>query len=217
MFKNTSSLQLWAGISAMSKALIYVIAFIFYGGVLAFPSINAEPEIFLSFLSNNYGLLSFLNLMSYVLFGILLAVLVLALHHRIKTKAANLIELASIFGVLWVGLVITSGMISNVGLDAVISLSIDNPTKAIQLYSTIATITEGIGGGNEIVGGLWVLLMSIAANRAKIFATSLNSLGIVVGLAGILTVYPSEIFEIVFGLTQIVWFFWIGIVLLKTP
>ena len=41
------------------------------------------------------------------------------------------------------------------------------------------------------------------------FPQALNLLGIFVGLAGVSTIYPLDIFTEIFGLGQIVWFLWI--------
>ena len=74
----------------------------------------------------------------------------------------------------------------------------------------------GIGGGVEFVGGLWMLLVSWAALRAKKLSGLLNYLGMVIGVVGILTVIPAlKVLQDVFGLTQIVWFLWIGIIMLR--
>ena len=54
-----------------------------------------------------------------------------------------------------------------------------------------ALCDDGLGGGNEIVGGLWVLLVSWAALRAGGLPRALNYLGLVIGVAGILTVVPA--------------------------
>jgi hypothetical protein len=43
----------------------------------------------------------------------------------------------------------------------------------------------------------------------------LNFLGVFVGLAGIATVYPSDIFTQIFGISQIFWFIWLGICFIK--
>lgn len=150
----------------------------------------------------------------YVLFGILLAVLVLAVHERLKINAPNLSKVASIYGVIWVGLVIASGMISNIGLAAALELSTTNSEQAILVWSIISTIVEGIGGGNEVVGGLWVLLLSIAAYRCNEFSKAFNYLGYFVGIVGILTIYPADVLTAIFGITQIIWFSWLGVVML---
>jgi hypothetical protein len=79
-------------------------------------------------------------------------------------------------------------------------------------------VIEGLGGGVELVGGLWVLLISWAALRTGELGRVLNYLGVVVGVAGILTIVPAlaEVGAMVFGLGQIVWFVWLGIVMLRS-
>ena len=74
-----------------------------------------------------------------------------------------------------------------------------------------------IGGGVEVVGGLWVLGISAAALRSRaVLPNSINLLGLVVGVCGAVTIVPvlSEM-GAVFGLLQIVWFVGVGIVLLR--
>lgn len=205
------------GVCAILEALIYIAAFIVYGGILVYPSANASSVEELNFLSDNYFTLSVLNLISYVLFGILLAVLVLAIHQRLKNYTPSFSKLAAVFGIIWVGLVIASGMIANIGLKSVIETGINEPENAMQIWSSISIISEGLGGGNEIVGGIWVLLLSIIALKGQLFSKPLIFLGIIVGIAGILTVYPLDLFAEIFGISQIIWFFWIGIFMIRRP
>ncbi|WP_104403051.1 hypothetical protein [Vibrio penaeicida] len=209
-----SHLQKIGGIAALSEAVIYVSAFVFFGVYWDFP-VDANSMRKLAFLSENQTVFSVVNLVMYVLFGILLAVLVLAVHERLKINAPNLSKVASIYGVIWVGLVIASGMISNIGLAAALELSTTNSEQAILVWSIISTIVEGIGGGNEVVGGLWVLLLSIAAYRCNEFSKAFNYLGFFVGIVGILTIYPAEVLTAIFGITQIVWFSWLGVAMLS--
>jgi len=212
-----NSLQKIGGVAALFEAAIYISAFVFFGAVWEFPAdANAVQQF--TFLAENQLILSLLNLAMYVLFGIFLAVLVLALYQRVKDKAPALSQLASIFGIVWVGLVIASGMIANIGLGVAIEISADDPKQAMTIWLVINTLVEALGGGNEIVGGLWVLLLSIAALRTNEFPKMLNYLGVFVGLAGILTIYPAEILTEVFGLGQILWFAWLGVhMLVKSP
>ena len=76
-------------------------------------------------------------------------------------------------------------------------------------------ITESIGGGNELVGGLWVLLISVVAIQERSLPRTLNYLGYLVGIAGIATIYPEELITEIFGVSQIVWFIWLGIYLIS--
>jgi len=210
-------LQKIGGVCAITEALIYIAAFIVYGAVLVYPSADANAVEELGFLSQNHLTLSILNLVSYVLFGILLAVLVLALHQRLKTHSPNFSKLAAVFGIIWVGLVIASGMIANIGLNSVVEMGASEPEQAMLVWSSVSIISEGLGGGNEVVGGVWVLLVSIIALRGRLLSRPLAFLGILVGTAGILTIYPLEIFTEIFGITQIIWFSWIGIIMLRKP
>jgi hypothetical protein len=105
-------------------------------------------------------------------------------------------------------------MISNIGLAHAIDLMEASPEKALDMWTTVSVITESIGGGNELVGGLWVLLISAAAIQEGWLPRRLNYLGYFVGIAGIATIYPDELFTEIFGVSQIVWFIWLGICLL---
>jgi hypothetical protein len=131
-----------------------------------------------------------------------------------KSKAPVLSQMASVFGIIWVALIIASGMIANVGLSAVIDLSVNNSEQAMTLWVVINTIVEGLGGGNEVVGGLWVLLLSVAGLKINELPKLLNCLGLFIGSIGIFTIYPAEILTEIFGLGQILWFSWLGIALL---
>jgi hypothetical protein len=210
-------LQKIGGICSILEALIYIFAFAIYGGVLVYPSTNASAVEQLSFLTENYITLSILNLICYVLFGIILSVLVLAIHQQLKIKSPILSNLASIFGVIWVGLVIASGMIANIGLNSMLDIGINEPENAMLIWSSVSIVSEGLGGENEIVGGIWMLLISIIALKEYSFSRPLNFLGIVVGIAGILTIYPLDIFSEIFGISQIIWFLWIGIYMIGKP
>ncbi|WOH38810.1 DUF4386 family protein [Thalassotalea fonticola] len=209
-------LQKIGGVAALSEAIIYVAAFVFFGAVWDFP-VNADAMQKFAFLADNQIILSIVNLTMYVVFGIFLAILVLALYERYKNSAPVLSQIASIFGIIWVGLVIASGMIANIGLAAVIELSIKDPEQASTVWLAINSVVEGLGGGNEVVGGLWVLLLSIAALKANEFPKILNYIGILIGFTGILTIYPSDTLTEIFGLGQIVWFSWLGIIMLVKP
>lgn len=206
-------MQQFGGAASIGNALIYISAFIFYGGVFVYPAENASAVEEIKFLTDNHATLSVMNLVSYVLFGILLAVLVTAIHERLHHFAPIVSKLTTAFGMIWVGLVVASGMIANVGLNTVIG--IENAEEALQVWSGVGIVSEGLGGGNEIVGGIWVLLLSIIALKGNLFSKPLNFVGILVGLAGILSVYPLAIFTEIFGVSQIVWFLWIGIFMLQ--
>lgn len=125
--------------------------------------------------------------------------------------------MATAIGMIWACVVIASGMIFNIGMDRVVDLYATDAAQAATVWLAIDAVIEGIGGGTELLGGIWVLLVSWAALRAGAFPRVLNYLGVVIGVAGILSTVPALIMLTdVFGLTQIVWFIWLGIVMLRT-
>jgi hypothetical protein len=120
------------------------------------------------------------------------------------------------FGLIWAGLVIASGTLINVGMANVVDLYAKDPAQAAAVWLAIDSVFKGLSG-TEIVGGTWMLLVSWAALRGGGLPKTLNYLGVVVGVAGLLTLVPSlEMMALVFGFGQIVWFIWLGIVMLRS-
>lgn len=85
------------------------------------------------------------------------------------------------------------------------------------VWLAIESVHQGLGGANEIVGGLWVLLISWAALRGGGLPRALNYLGVVIGVGGLLMFVPAlGMLGPIFGLGIIVWFIWLGIVMLRS-
>ena len=206
------------GIAALYMGIMYVLGILGYKLVLDYGSV-VDPVQNVAFLAENQAFLYFLTLFVYVIFGPFLVVLALALYERIKAGAQAMMATATALGLIWAGLVIASGMIFIIGMGVVVDLYGTDPGQAATVWLAIDAVFEGTGGGNEIVGGLWVLLVSWAALRTGGLPKLLNYLGVIIGLAGILSTVPvlAEIGQAVFGLGQIVWFIWLGIVLLLYP
>ena len=68
----------------------------------------------------------------------------------------------------------------------------------------------------EILGGLWVLLVSIAGLRVGGFSRAFGWFGVMVGAIGLASMIPPLTdLGILFGLVQIVWFVWLGFSMLR--
>ncbi|WHI47906.1 hypothetical protein ACJJIE_09270 [Microbulbifer sp. TRSA001] len=203
-----------AGISAFGMGLIYISAFVFFGAFWPFPS-DGSPIEKMTFLAENQLIFNIAYTLMYLVFAILLGCVVVNLYEKLKSKRREIAALASLFGAVWVGLVIASGMIANIGLAYALGLMEVSVQKAFDTWGIIYLMVESLGGGNELVGGLWVLLISIAALQIGLFSRPLNFIGVLVGVAGIATIYPDDIFTEIFGISQIVWFIWLGFSLLR--
>jgi hypothetical protein len=210
------NLQKMGGIAALYEAAAYVVAMVGFLLVVDVSSV-ADPVEQVALLVENQTFLTILHLITYVIWGIFLVVLSLALYERLKEGSRTLAQMATAFGILWAGLVIASGTLFNVGVANVAELYAEDPALAATVWLAIDSVFEGLSGV-EIVGGSWMLLVSLAALRGGVFPKALNYLGVVVGAAGLTTLVPAlEMMAFVFGLGQIVWFVWVGIVLLRSP
>ena len=187
-----NDLQKMGGVAALIEAATFVVGFALFFTLLApYATGDVDPVQTVAFLADNQAILYVWNLIIYVLFGVFLVVLALALYERLKAGSPAMAQTATAFGLIWAGLVIASGMIANIGLGTVVDLYGKDPAQAASVWLAIASVEDGLGGGNEIVGGLWVLLVSWAALRAGGLPRALNYLGMVIGVSGLLTVVPA--------------------------
>ncbi len=103
-------------------------------------------------------------------------------------------------------------------MGAVIGRYATDPAQAVWVWQVIEPTAQALGGaGGELLGELWVLLVSWAAFRTKALPNALNWLGVVVAITGLVSVVPAlRNAAIIFGLLHIVWFGWVGSVLLRS-
>ena len=209
-------LQKSGGFAALYLAVAYLIGLVLFIVVLDYPSIT-DPAQKVALLVEKQMVIFATNLLMYVFFGVFLVVLSLALYDRLKTAAPAMMQVATALGIIWAGSLVASGMVSNAGIDPTIALYATDPAQAALSWQGSETVASGLGNGNgEILGGLFVLLVSLAALRAGGLPKGLSLLGLLVGAVGILSVLPG-LTDLVsfFGLSQMVWYVWLGMVLLR--
>lgn len=177
---------------------------------------DATPAESVDFLVGHQGQLLAWYIGIFIVFGAALVPLALALRQRLVDRAPILADTATVFAAIWAALMYATGMISNIGIEAVADLADTDPDRAASVWSAIDIVTNGLGGGNELVGSLWVGLVSIAGFTTGRLPRWLNVTGVVTAIAGLVTVVPQfEVVEMVFGLGSIVWFIGVGITLLR--
>lgn len=211
------TLQKSGGIAALYMAISHLIGLVIFIVVLDYINIT-DPEQKLAVNIEKQSVIFSTNLLMYVLFGFALTALALALYDRMKSDAPALMQIATAIGIIWAGSLIASGMVANAGLATVLALHAKDPAQAVLTFQGIETVANGLGNANgEILGGMWTLLVSLAALRTSGLPKALNILGLLVGTIGILTIIPALTdFTGLFGLGQIIWFVWLGIVLLRS-
>jgi hypothetical protein len=144
--------------------------------------------------------------------------LVLALYERLKTSSPALMQIAAAIGLIWACIVIASGQVSNFGMTAVTDLYVKDPIQASTVWMAIDSVANGLGSAcGEILGGTWMIFVSLAALQSKGLFRALNYLGILVGVAGIFSAIPAlfGVLGIIFGLGKMIWSLWLGIIMLR--
>jgi hypothetical protein len=217
---SLNSLQRMGGAAAVIHGAAYLVSIIFFL-VLLSPNLNADTDEYLAFVVDNQVLMRVGILIAYWLTGGTVVVLALALHERLKNGAPALMQVATVFALIWAGLCIASAnlMINDFGIVA--KLYRDDPVQAKTVWSALEAVENGIVSGNEIIGSLWVLLLSRAALRTGELIRRLNRLGIALGAAGIFTSLLSFVLPetkdliMIFGFGMIFWSIWVGTFMLR--
>ena len=206
------------GVAALVEAGTFVVGIVMFVTVLAdYTTGDPTPAESVAFLVDHQAALFVWNLIIFVVFGLALVPVVLALHERLKAGSPALAQASTAFGLVWVGLVLGAGMITNVGIGTIADLDDTDSAQAEAVWSALDSVQNGLGGGNEIAGGMWVLLVSLAALRSGVLPSALNYLGIISGVAGLITVVPAlEPVGAIFGVGLIAWFTSLGIFMLRT-
>jgi hypothetical protein len=212
------TLQKFGGFAALYLAVAYLIGMVLFLVVLDYSSITDPAQKVASLIDKQTVIFS-TNLLMYVFFGVFLIVLSLALYHRLKSGAPAIMLVATVIGIIWAGSLIASGMVANAGIDPTVALYAKDPAQAAVIWQGIESVASGLGNGNgEILGGLLTLLVSLAALRTGGLPKGMNIFGLLVGGVGIISIVPrlTDLMIGVFGVSQIIWFVWLGIVLLRS-
>ena len=212
--------QKMGGIAALIGAATILLGAVVYAALLAPRGGGSKdsPAQYVAFLADNQTAMRLWLQIIWLAFGVSLIFLSLALYERLKAGPAVLAQAATIFTLIWAVLVIVVGTLSINDLNTVVKLHGENPAQAATVWLALDSVETGLGagGGETIVTGLWFLILSWAALRARALPRPLIYLGVVTGVAGILYVFTaSDAVLAVNALGLIVWFVWLGIVMLR--
>ena len=215
--RHSMGMQKVGGIAALYIAVAYLAAIPYFVVLVNYPSV-VDPVQKVILLRDNYGSMYLMHVLSFEFVALGLIIVTLALHQRLKELAPSTTQFATVVGLVRAGLLLASVMVFNYGMGAVVRLYATAPDQAVSAWQVIEPVAGALGGsGGDILGGVWLLLLSGAALRTKMFPVALNWLGVGIGTAGILSLVPAlSGLEVAFELLQIVWFCWLGIVMLRT-
>lgn len=212
--------QRWGGLASLVVAATYVVGFAVMGVHLVpagFSDAVSDPAASLDFLLDYQALLYVWYLVLYLVGGAALVVLVLGVHDRITRSQPSLSRVTAGFGLVWAGHLLASGMVALLGQRAVVELAESGREHAESTWVALSVVQDALGGGIELVGATWLLLVSAAALRTRTFSRGLAAVGLAIGTAGLLTVVPAaaEAAATVFGLGLVVWFVQAGLELMR--
>ena len=213
------SLMKMGGIAALVGAATNLFALVAYMTLLEPKGYGSDdPGQIVAFLADNQALMRLWYQIIWLVFGVSVIVLSLALYERLKAGSPAQAQAVTTFGLIYAVLVIVVGALSINNLNTVVKLYGERPAQAATVWLTLDSVETGLGagGGETMVTALWLALLSWVALRAREFPRALNYLGVAFCLAGILSVVLASLaVSAVYGLGLIVWLVWLGIVLLR--
>jgi hypothetical protein len=200
------------GFAALYVAVAYLAAIPYFVFLVDYPSATA-PEDKVALLVDHHTSMYLMHLVSFELVALATIVVTLAVHQHLHEHAPATSQVAVVVGLVRAGLLLASVMVFNHGMTVVVDQQASNPQQAANMWQVIEPVAEALGGtGGDVLGGLWFLLVSWVALRARAFPRALNWLGLGVGAAALLSAVPGlGVLEVAVGLLQIVWFLWFGI------
>lgn len=214
------TLQKIGGFAALIGAATNLFALVCFLTILAPTGYGSDdPGQVVAFLADNQAFMRVWYVIIYLVFGVSLIFMSLALYERLKAGSPALAQAVTTFGLIYAFLVIVVGTLEINNFSTVVKLYGENPAQAATVWLTLDSVATGLGGGGgeTMVNALWILLLGCVALQARELPRVLNYLGLVIGVAGILTVLlPSLLLmAVVYGLGLIIWLAWLGIVMLR--
>lgn len=134
-----------------------------------------------------------------------------AINHWLSERITFSTQLVAVFGFIWSAYCFSIGLIALFTIEYLLQLPAEQQTE---VWFVIFAIQMGLGDGIEWVGGIWLTALSWVMVQRKVSPKALHIFGLLVGISGCLTLHPSlQDAGAIFGLSQIVWFVWMGFTL----
>lgn len=204
------------GISAIIAALTFLFGMAYYLVLMTdiqYGNLSTSVEEQLIYLSQHQAMIYLWYFVIYVVFGFALLGLQTGLNSLLPKSPLS--QATAIVAYIWVGLVIAAGMVANVGHAMSIELHTTAPETAHHAWVSVQILVNGLGGGNEIVGGVWLILLFFASAKNNCLPGSARLGALAIGLCGLATAIPA-LTELgaAFGLGCILWFLSTGLFML---
>lgn len=213
-----NTFQKAGGAAALAHAFAYLVGIVM-AVTLIFPILDAGTGQYIEFVAENQFLMHIWILIIYWVTAITVVIMALALYNRLGARSPALMQTSTVFGLIWATLIIASGNLMLNDFHVITNLYLEDPVMASTTWTVLEAVENGITSGNELVGSIWVILLSIAALRSGGLPRSLGFAGIALSVVGLFTLVPDVTTQpgvaFVFGPGMVIWSIWLGIVLLR--
>ncbi|USD68048.1 hypothetical protein [Vibrio sp. SCSIO 43136] len=147
------------------------------------------------------------HIVIYLVFGLSLLSLTINLFITAKKHSPHLATGLLVMGGIWSGFMLLSGGLAIELLNQVADIYPNDPEFGTQIWITGQLLLESIGGGNELIGAVWVALIALLLPKHKGLSTLTKWLGLLIAATGTGTLFDStETLASLFGITLIIWF-----------
>ena len=126
-----------SGLAAIAAGATYIIGFWVFFTILGpaqYGAANVPAVNHVQFLVEHQSTMISWNLVIYVMNAVLMVLIVLGLDQRIQGDQSLLMRIASVFGLIWAGLILAAGMVFNVGISRIVTLNGYDPAAAEALW-----------------------------------------------------------------------------------
>lgn len=150
----------------------------------------------------------------YVAFAAMLFLLVLTLRDRLAPAGPTAVRAATTIGFAWCLVALAAGTVLIAGVRAVEGAPSEPAGPG--LWWTVSTVAAGLAS-IEVLSGAWFVTVNLVGLRACAWPRFLAYAGVLVGVAGLLTLVPGagSGASLAFGLGSVAWFIAVGIVLVR--
>jgi hypothetical protein len=133
------------GMAALYLAAAFIVAMPFFLVFVKYPSV-VDPVEKVALLVRHHDSMQVMYLVTYIVFGLVLGVVALALHARLRDGAPALAQAATTVALTWAVVLVASGMVFNAGMAAVVGLHGTDPAQAVSAWQAIEPVAQGLGG-----------------------------------------------------------------------
>jgi len=142
------TLQKFGGIAALIGAATNLFALVMLLTLLEPKGYGSDdPGQIVAFLADNQALMRVWDIIIYLVFGVSMIFLSLALYERLKAGSPALAQAVTTFGLIYAVLVIVIGTLAINNLSTVVKLYGENPAQAAMVWLTLDSVETGLGAG----------------------------------------------------------------------